>query len=264
MALGGLIALALANVIGSSITAVKFRDELNGPPKWWVAFLGCLGIMAIAKGLRGSHTELPVSMSMEAVYGSLAFLSWFLFVWLRKVSPNSFGERPNGFDLKCHCLMASLVILRFALSDITFSNSSWLNIGLAVLGYLAFNVSIKLARGHRPTTIAMNLGGGLLLGIMAIMTNDIPETISLQLLLGTVIGGVAIFGIVKSLGSAYTYFGKLGMSSLVITFVYDGILVVSQAIDWYNNQAVSYESLAMAIGMLLIAIVRYRHHMVKK
>lgn len=259
---GGLIAMAAANAIGALTTGAYYRKQLSGKPQWSIALLGSFGILAIVMGLRGSHAHLPISLSIEAVYNGFACLSWPLFVGLNRFWPSSFVERPNRFDLVCHALMGIMVTLRFC----TYGNYSFeliglMWIGLAIAGYMIFNISIKLGKGHRPTNITMNLGGAGLLILMTFGKESLPTTSwSTMLPTGMLLGGLAIFGIVKSLGDSYAYFGKLGRGSLVAPLVYDGILVASPSLMILTGEHVSGWTFAVAAGMFVITIARYRHH----
>ncbi len=258
---GGLIALAAAHAHGALVTASYYRGQLKGKPKWSVALLGSFGILAIATGLRGAHDHLPVSLGIEAVYNGFACLSWPLFVGLNRFWPSSFAERPNWFDLVCHALMAGMVAVRFTTyGDFTISSMGLMWVGFAIAGYMVFNVSIKLAKGHRPTNVAMNLGGAALLGMVTFVREGLPSGWSVALLMGMVLGGLAIFGIVKSLGDSYAHFGKLNKGSLVAPLVYDGILVASPLLMIITGEKVSGWTFAVAAGMCVITIVRYRHH----
>ena len=266
---GGLIAYAGANVLAIILTGIYFRRELKNERlkeiNWVAVPLGSFGVLFIVMGLRGSHDHLPISLSVEAVYNAFACLSWPLFVLLNRWSPKAFGERPNRFDLICHMLMATMVTLRFATyGAFSFDPIGLAWIGLAVLGYMIFNVSIKLSKKHRYTNMAMNLGGAILLLLASLVEDGIPNTWNHWLLASTLLGGLAIYGIVKFLGDSYDHFGKAGKGSLVAPLVYDGILVASPVLMPITGEPVSGWTLAVAGLMLAITIARFHHHHAKK
>jgi len=269
---GGLPALAAANIAGGLITAVFKRKEIISDkrgkmPKWHISLLGAFGIVAIVHGLRGAHTALPVSISMEMVYNSFAVLSWPMFAGLYMKWSKHFEEKPNFFDGKCHVIMAIFVLLRIRDYGLNFSEvaaASWW-VGLAVLGYMLFNVSIKLASLHRITNVFMNLIGGALLLIWSFASSEFFGGYwwSFRHVSGAVLGGLAIFGIVTFLGASYNDFGKKGLSSLVAPLVYDGILIASPLVQiCIGTIAIfSAESAGMyliAFGMLAVTSVRYQ------
>lgn len=263
---GGLLALGGANILGGLVTITYFRKEVRGRgrPSLFKAGLGAAGILFIVFGLRNAHAGLPVSLSMEAVYNTFAIISWPLFVALNMRWPRQFTERPNWFDLGCHFAMAGLVILRFytyGSYTISMGTAAW--IGMAVLGYVLFNVSIKVASGHRATNVTMNLIGGVLLVGFALLSGDSGHwQWSVNHAGGLLLGGAAIFFIVRELGASYGYFGSRGKASLVAPLVYDGILVASPVVmiatgEW---QAISFATVFVALGMLTVTYIRYRHH----
>jgi len=261
---GGALAIAVANVIGALVTAAFFRRQLNGV-KPWVAALGSIGILLIVVGLRQSHTYLPVSLSMEAVYNLFAISSWPLFVLLNLKWSKHFSERPNRFDLGCHFVMAGLVLTRFATyGEYVLSIASILWILVAVAGYSLFNVSIKLSAGSRATNVLMNVGGGLLITVYSLsfdgigaLSNWTPEYSW-----GLLLGGLSIFGIVWALGASYTFFGQKGQGSLVAPMVYDGLLIAAPSVMLVTGETgqLSVWTFVVAYLMLVVTFVRYRHH----
>ncbi len=265
LGMGGLIALGAANIFGAVATAISYSAQVRTQglrPNWFVAVLGSFGILGIVVGLRGSHGHLPVSLSIEAVYNGFACLSWPMFVVLNQVWPNAFQERPNRFDLACHLLMVTMVVIRFTTYEsYAFQITGVVWIMLAICGYMLFNISIKLAKGHRMTNITMNIGGGILLVLCGSLVRDgLVFSWNLMLVYGSLLGGLAIFGIVKGLGESYNHFGRLGKASLVAPLVYDGILVASPAIMPISGEYPSNWTFGVAISMLAITIIRYRHH----
>ncbi len=262
---GGLTAMGLANMLGALATTLAYGAQIQKQgttPRWLIAALGSLGILAIVVGLNGSHGHLPVSLSIEAVYNGFALASWPMFVALNLVWPKTFLEHPNRFDLGCHCLMAVMVYTRFATYgsyNLNLVGMAW--IALAVAGYMLFNVGIKLAAGHRATTIAMNVGGGTLLCLAGVFSGEALHLSSIATLGGAIMGGIGAFGVVRGLGSSYAHFGPLGKASLVAPLVYDGILVASPAIMVITGETPTVWTFGVAAGMLAITVVRYRHHM---
>lgn len=265
---GGIPALAGANILGGLITlAWYYKKEVKnkGYPKFTISFLGALGILLIVAGLRNAHASIPVSLSMESVYNGFACLSWPLFVLLNLRWPKTFSERPNRFDLGCHAAMAILVLTRF----LTYGEVGWnfmavIWVMVAIAGYMMFNISIKLGKAHRATNIAMNLLGGLLVAIMAACVGDFGQwSWTGRYLFGLLLGGLAIFGIVKYLGASYGHFGALKKGSLVAPLVYDGILVASPLVMVITGEwsRISVWTLLVAAGMLAVTTLRYRHHM---
>lgn len=266
---GGLLALAGANALGATITLVYyFRKEVKGKgsPKP-AALIGAIGILLIVIGLRQAHATLPVSLSMEAVYNGFAIGSWPMFVALAVFFPTHFTERPNRFDLACHFVMAILVAARF----LTYGNVDWnamsiLWVVIAILGYAAFNIGIKLGKSHRATNITMNFAGAGLVLVYAIIIGDIGFwEASPRYLGGLLLGGAAIFGIVRELGSSYSHFGAMKKGSLVAALVYDGILVLSPTVMIVTGEwdRISVWTILVGLGMLGVTVVRYQHHMKK-
>jgi len=264
---GGLLALAGANALGATITlAFYYRKEVQGKgsPKP-AAMIGAVGILLIVIGLRQAHATLPVSLSMEAVYNGFAIVSWPMFVALALLFPTHFTERPNKFDLGCHFLMAFLVAARF----LTYGAVDWnimsiLWVVIAILGYAAFNVGIKLGKSHRATNITMNFAGALLVLGYALLIGDLGYwQASPRYLGGLFLGGAAIFGIVRELGASYGHFGAMKKGSLVAPLVYDGILVLSPTVMIVTGEwdKISVWTIVVGLGMLGVTVVRYRHHM---
>jgi len=264
---GGLPALAMANILGGIFTTIRYRQQIRDTgmkPNIKVALLGAIGIGCIVFGLRGAHQQLPVSISMELVYNSFAVSSWPLFVLLNVFWAKYFTERPNDFDLMCHGVMAIFVFLRiwsYNLDvDTIVISLPW--VGIAVLGYVVFNLSIKLGRQHRATNIAMNLSGGVLLFIMAFLFSDFSnwQWWTPKYMMGAILGGIAIYGIVSRLGASYAVFTERSMSSLVAPLVYDGILVASPMVMVLTREQLSWPTVIIAAGMLLITAIRYKWH----
>lgn len=264
---GGMWAIAVANLLGGVFTVIAFRKELsaNIRPALFISAMQGIGILLIVVGLRVAHGTLPVSISMEMVYNFFALLSWPLFAGLFLLFPTSFSDRPNRFDLGCHAVMAVLVFTRIWLYHLPLEQL-WQALGpiaTAVLGYMLFNTSIKLAKGHRATNICGNVFGGGFIIAAAVVLNDHP-TISewhWKHAAGAVLGGLAIYGIVKFLGESYAHFGKRGKASLVPPLVYDGILVASPLVIVVTFEHVPPATLLVAIGMLVVTMVRYQWHM---
>ena len=266
---GGIIAIALANIAGATIMATHYHQQIISQgtrANLRVSLIGAIGILLIVLGLRGAHNSLPVSLSMEAVYNGFAIFSWPLFVILHLRWTNSFTETPNRFDLLCHFGMAALVTIRFATyGDFQVDVSVFFWIIVAIAGYASFNVSIKLAKGHRLTNVWMNLIGGGLLILLAVIDWD-RENMRINYFRyasGFALGATAVFGIVYNLGASYTHFGKLNKASLVPPLVYDGILVASPLVMIITGEfhLISFWTISIACGMLLITVFRYRHHM---
>lgn len=262
---GGLLALAGANVGGGLLTLAWFwKDQVKGKslPNWPVAALGAVGILLIVSGLRGTHASMPVSLGMEAVYNGFAMVSWPLFVALGTIWPKRFTDRPNRFDLSCHFVMAGLVAMRFQTYDGLVLNPSCLvYVAVAIAGYMCFNVSIKLAKGHRATNVTMNLGGAGLVAMLAFVTGDAGYWLpNVQHIGGAVLGCAAIFGIVRGLGAAYQHFGARQQASLVAPLVYDGILVASPSVMLVTGEKISVWTVVLAAGMLAVTWTRYRHN----
>jgi len=263
---GGLLALAGANAIGGLLALGFFwRSQVSGrgSPKWMQSLLGAVGVFLIVFGLRQAHAALPVSLSMEAVYNGFAIASWPLFLVLGQQWPQQFTDKPNRFDLVCHGAMACLVVTRFATygDDLQFSVGSMDAITVAISGYALFNISIKLARGHRATNVVMNFMAAGLLATYAVVSGDAGQwTWDASHLGGAALGCVAIFGIVHQLGSAYAFFGARKQGSLVAPLVYDGILVASPFMMVITGEHVQLWTIVLAAGMLTVTIVRYRHH----
>ena len=263
----GLVVMALANFLGAGVTATWFRKELQGWPKIGRALMGSLGIGLIVLGLINSHDGLPIALSVEAVYNGLAISSWPVFLLLTWRWPGRFGNRPNWFDLGCHLAMAGLVFTRFYLYPGSFELTAiklvW--IGVAIAGYLCFNISIKLAGGHRPTTILMNLGGGFLLTALAVYKGQFTLNIGWDGFGAALLGGIAIFGIVWSLGKCYGHFGPKGQGPLVIPLVYDGLLVFAPVLSLFAGDKVTPTyGVAVGLGMIFITYLRYWYHTRKR
>lgn len=184
-----------------------------------------------------------------------------MFVALNQFWPKSFQERPNKFDLVCHGLMATMVVTRFTTyGDFNFEpiGAAW--IALAIAGYMLFNISIKLGRGHRATNLVMNVIGGLVLWGWGTAQGETTLIANMPVIGSAILGGIAIFGIVRGLGQSYAHFGAKNKASLVAPLVYDGILVASPAIMAVTGEAPSNWTFGVAAGMLAITIARYRHH----
>lgn len=265
---GGLIALGIANITGGALTALQFRKEMKDIPRLRVSALGAFGIILVVLGLRWSHSVLPVTLSMEAVYNLFAVCTWPLFVLLHFVWPKKYKEKPTRFDLLCHVAMFALVVTRFATyGDVDISIAAVAAVGTAIAGYVCFNLSIQAAKRlpqgqQRPTNVAMNgLAGAILVGL-AFYADNPGMVASSRNLLGLALGGVAILGIVAALGASYAHFGKLKMPSLVAPLVYDGILVASPILMIFTGETthLSGWTVLVAAGMLAVTVVRYRYH----
>jgi hypothetical protein len=263
---GGLLALAAANFGGGIATLGWFwttQVRGKGAPRFVIAALGALGVLAIVVGIRGAQSALPVSLAMEAVYNGFAITSWPLFLLLGWAWPTKFQDRPGWFDLGCHGAMAALVALRFGTyaQEVTLTTWAAGSVALAVGGYAAFNVAIKLAAGHRATNIAMNfIAATLLAGYAWIIGDSGHWAWSVSHIGGALLGMVAIFGIVWSLGAAYGDFVPKKLGALVAPLVYDGILVASPLVMCVTGELLSVWTLVLAAGMLAVTVVRYRHH----
>ncbi len=265
---GGIVALGVANILGGLLTAIKFRKELKAKPNLKVAAMGAAGILAIVFGLRWSHSVLPVSLSMEAVYNLFALGTWPLFLLLHKWWPKGYPETPNWFDLVCHMAMFVLVVARFyTYGDFQIEFVAAASIFLAIVGYAWFNISIKTAAQleqgqRRPTNVAMNLIAGTSLVLLSFAIDTPSMVTSTQNLLGLFLGGIAILGIVAALGGAYIHFGGRNQGSLVAPLVYDGLLVASPLVMFITGEGkhVSYWTFVVAILMLVVTIVRYQYH----
>jgi len=265
---GGMVALGVANVLGGLMTALYFRKEMKGAPKLHISALGAVGIVLIVLGLRWSHSVLPVTLSMEAVYNLFAIVTWPTFVLLHYIWPKKYQEEPGWFDLGCHAAMFLLVVARFATyGDVELTLATLAAVGTAILGYLWFNLSIRAAatlpeKQRRPTNVTMNVLAGITLITLA-MFYDAPSMVaSGRNLTGLALGGISILGIVAALGSAYAHFGKLKLPSLVAPLVYDGILVASPILMVLTGETNSLSgwTVLVAAGMLAVTVVRYRYH----
>ncbi len=263
---GGLVMIAFSNMLGALITFIRFRTEVDSQQreiKWLPALSGSLGILLIVYGLRSSHAHLPVSLSIEAVYNTFATLTWPMFVFLHWVAPKHFSDRPNTLDIFCHVLMFGMVVLRFATySGFEPSENIWV-VFIPVCGYMLFNISIKLSGGHRMTNIAMNIGGGVLLLLMAGKTGELrASSFTPQYVAALTIGALSIYTVVSRLGASYKHFIGRGQASLVAPLVYDGILVASPAIMYFTDEAQHFTrwTIVVALGMLVITAIRYFGH----
>ncbi|MBD3311072.1 MAG: hypothetical protein GF349_01065 [Candidatus Magasanikbacteria bacterium] len=215
-------------------------------------------------GLRGGHSELDVSISMEMVYNGFAISSWPLFLLLNRFWSKNFQEKPNRFDLYCHGLMGLLVYMRIMTCDQKdLIVSATPSIIIAIAGYALFNISIKLSNGHRATNITMNMGGGTLLLVYATILKDIGHWDWDPIFIGGfILGAIGIFMLVRELGQSYIHFGHKGQASIVSPLVYDGILVGSPLVTLITDDMPDewLFIIPIAFGMLLMTMIRYRHH----
>jgi len=199
---------------------------------------------------------------VEAVYNGFAIGSWPLFVLLAILWKNQFNEKPNWFDLGCHLAMATMVFGRFYTypGNFQFTTIGMAWIAVAIAGYALFNISIKLSKGHRPTNVGMNIGGGLLLAAASLVWYGGLNVEHLEWK-GIALGGLSILGIVWALGKSYAHFGAQKKASLVAPLVYDGLLVTAPLLSLATGEPTSWTSgLAVGFGMLLITFVRWRYH----
>ncbi len=262
---GGILAVAAANIIGATLTAIRYRDEIARDARrtdLFVALLGAVGILIIVMGLRQTHNMLPVSIAMEMVYSGFACVSWFFFTAFNIVFRTYLNELPKRFDVYCHIGMGVLVATRASLYNANILQSSaWKWVFLTVCGYCLYNLSLKLGRQHRLTNIAMNTVGALLLIAWAIQTNDYGQwQWSARFVGGALLGGISVWGIVSRLGAAYAHFRALGVPSIVAPMVYDGIILMSPIVIVVAHDAFTPPMVPVMIGMMAIAVVRYRYH----
>lgn len=266
---GGLIALAAANALGGAITmAMYWRSEIvgRGMPRFWIALLGACGVAGIVGGLRVAHASMPVHLGMEAVYNGFALISWPMFVMLRVFAPTRFTDRPTTVDLVCHGIMASLVTARFWNAQVEWSGQVIAAVCFAITGYAVFNVAIKLAVGHRATNLAMNGFAALLLIILALVAGESASEWSTIHVGAAVLGGTAVFLIVRELGACYRWFGNQGLGSLVAPLVYDGLLIASPVVTLITGGDIHEWPLMLttAIGMVAVTLFRWWYHTHRK
>lgn len=261
---GGIIAMGGANITASAVTAVVFWQAIkaSGKPRLEISLLGGIGIVLIVVGLRVSHARFPdLALSLEGVYNGFAVSSWFIFITLNHFLADEFPERPNDFDAICHLLMGLLVVGRFYQFGLQLIPAAVLwGVIPAILGYTLFNISIKLAHGHRATNVMMNVigGFGLIVGGLVTGGGDGVSFVNHANAAGLLLGGCSIFGIVYCLGKAYSRFER---ASLVPPLVYDGILIGSPTLSCLvTGNPLSFWTVWTGVGMVLVTIVRYKYH----
>jgi hypothetical protein len=258
-----LLALAGANFLGGIITGIYFRHEIiiqDKRPRCLISIMGAIGILLIVLGLRGVYLHFPPSLGMEAVYNGFTIASWPLFLLLSLVWSSKFKEKPRLFDLYAHLAMAVYVAFRFGIHGEWFPVKAFFWVLVAILGYCLYNISIKTADNHRATNILMNFTGGILLILWTVFAGEYKAVAYLPLVAATLLGGMAICGIVWGLGQSYIHFGKKNLATLVPLLVYDGIIISATVLGSILREGVVVWAIVTATGMLSVTALRYIYH----
>lgn len=261
---GSDLALGAGYILGCALIRWRLANQIQQqsqmPINWWCVVGNAVSILVTANALRYAHARIPLSLSMEATYNGLAMLSWPTFLLLGSFWPNHFSDKPKAFDLLCHGLMFLLVATRFnTYGAYSIDATTWAALACAAIGYIGVNVTIKLFKGHRLSSIyGILLAAGCLLSWQIVHGALAHWQGNQYSLLGILLVTVASYGIPVYLAGAYAHFKGLG--SLVPPLVYDSLLVCSPLVMYVRGEVISPWTIAVGVGMITVTVVRFRYH----
>lgn len=261
---GSDLALGVGYILGCVLIrwrlANQIRQQSQLPINWWCVIGNAVSILVTANALRYAHARVPLSLSMEAVYNGLAMLSWPTFLLLGNFWPKHFSDKPKAFDLLCHGLMFLLVATRFnTYGAYSIDAATWAALACAAIGYIGVNVTIKLFKGHRLSSIY-----GILLAAVILLAGQFYSgawqlwSLNGYFVISLVLVSIASYGIPVYLAGAYAHFKSL--SSLVPPLVYDTLLVTSPLVMIVRHEVISPWTIGVGIGMIIVTVIRFRYH----
>lgn len=170
-------------------------------------------------------------------------------------------------------------------SDIHWSPILIILVVLITLGYVLFNHAVRMSKGSVTTQVLINWFGALILSLAAVavrlvsFTLNVPCTFScsltnfdLRTIIGIVIGGISIYGIVKSLAGMYKFLDlrslpqvKSDLSWLTMPLVYEGLIVFgSPALSALFGRTVSWIDILTSGAILLLISIKVGYHLLHR
>lgn len=262
---GSELAVGIGYLVGCGLIGLKFNGQIKqqraSPIKWKLVLFGTTSILVTINALRYAHSQLPLSLSMEAIYNGLALGTWPTFLILHRFWPATFKDRPKWFDLGCHAVMLLLVLTRF-LTYGEYHLTGWtiLAIVCGAAGYIGVNIAVMLIAGHRVSNILIVAIAALILLCGQIGWGAAATwSWNLQSLGAVTLVALASYGIPVYLTAAYAHFKSL--ASLVPPLVFDSLLVASPLMMVVRGELISIWTVIVAVGMVVVTVARYRYHM---